>query len=57
MKLLPRSTVAAALGSRNWIFTVCAPPPVRYAPPVTEQVPLHSKSPSKNKAGASEGCK
>ena len=31
------------------------PPPVRYAPPVTEHVPLHSKSLWKNMARASGG--
>ena len=35
------------------IFSVCAPPP----PPVTEHVPLHSKSLCKNMARASGGCK
>ena len=38
------------------IFSDCAPP-VSYAPPVTEHVPLHSKSPCKNIARASGGCK
>ena len=41
----------------NRILSVCAPPPppppVRYAPPVTDHVPLHSKSLFKNMAGAS----
>ena len=33
------------------------PPPVRYAPPVTEHVPLHSNFLCKNMARASGGCK
>ena len=39
------------------LFRLCPPPPVRYAPPVTEHVPLHSKSLCKNMACASERCK
>ena len=31
-------------------------PPVRYAPPVTDHVPLHSKSSCKNMARASGGA-
>ena len=39
-----------------WIFSVCAPQYVM-CPPVTEHVPLHSKSLCKNIARASGGCK
>ena len=42
--------------SKTRIFSVCART-VRYAPPVTENVPLHSKSLCKNMALASGGCK
>ena len=38
-------------------FHLCPPPPVRYAPPVTEHVSLNSKSLCKNMARASGGCK
>ena len=36
-------------------FRLC-PPPLRYAPPVTEDVPLHSESLCKNMARASGGA-
>ena len=36
------------------LFRLC-PPPVGYPPPVTEHVPLHSKSSRKNMARASGG--
>ena len=38
-----------------WIFLVCAPP-VRYAPPVLEHVPLHGKSLCKDLERASVGA-
>ena len=37
------------------IFSVCAPPQSVMRPPVTEHVPLHSKSSCKNIARASGG--
>ena len=39
------------------MFPFVPPPPVRYAPPDAEHVPLHSKSSCKNMARASGGCK
>ena len=39
------------------LFRLCPPPPVRYAPPDTDHVSLHSKSLCKNFARASGACK
>ena len=44
----------AAISRQFWIFSVCAPQYVM-RPPVTEHVPLHSKSLCKNIARASGG--
>ena len=53
LKIIP----SAEFEAPSWIFSVCAPPlvryappQVRYAPPVTERVPLHSKPLCKNSA-------
>ena len=39
------------------LFRVCPPPQSTVCAPVTEHVPLHSKSLCKNIARASGGCK
>ena len=49
-----QSKIAACVQKTD-LFRLC--PPVRYAPPVTEHVSLHSKSLCKNIARASGGCK
>ena len=42
---------------RIWIFSVCTPSTLCAPPPLTENVPLHSKPLCKNMARASGGAK
>ena len=55
LQIIMPATMEKTLG----IFSVCPPPPPpsTYVPPVTEHVPLHSKSSYKNVARASRACK
>ena len=56
---LPYIILANFLGPGKTLFVGCFlfVPSVRYAPPVTEHVPLHSKPLCKNMARSSDGCK